>query len=340
MRLRYHSFQLQLKHTFTIAHDSRDVQPTLIVELSDDGLTGFGEATTNPYYGITMAGMTEALERVKEQVEHYSWGSPEELWDRVHPLLKDNPFAQCALDNAAHDLFARKQGLPLYRQWGLETGTVPATNYTIGIDTIDKMVAKLKEFPWPLYKIKLGTPHDLDVVKELRRHTSSPFRIDANCAWSAEEAIANSGPLKALGVEFIEQPLPAADVAGMKEVFAQSLLPVIADESCIVESDVESCRGLFHGINIKLTKCGGLTPARRMIQKARELGLKTMVGCMTESSIGIAAIGQLLPLLDYVDMDGNLLIANDPATGVEFDKDGRFVLSNRSGTGAALKTGK
>lgn len=339
MQLILHSFDLLLRHTFTIAHDSRDVQPTLIVELRDGGLSGFGEATTNSYYGITLESMTSALEGVRQITEHYEWGSPEALWQRVHPFLKDNPFAQCALDVAANDLFAKRSGLPLYRQWGLSTVGIPATNYTIGIDTVDKMVEKLKEFPWPLYKIKLGTGHDLDIVRELRKHTDAAFRIDANCAWTADEAIANSGPLKELGVEFIEQPLPAADAAGMRKVFEYSALPVIADESCITENDVAGCRGLFHGVNIKLTKCGGLTPARRMIAEARSLGLKTMVGCMTESSIGIAAIAHLLPLLDYVDMDGNLLIANDPATGVEFDGTGRFIYRELPGTGAALKQG-
>ncbi len=337
MQLILHPFDLLLRHTFTIAHDSRDVQPTLIVELRDGGLSGFGEATTNNYYGITLESMTEALEGARQLIERYEWGTPEDLWQRAHPFLKDNPFAQCALDVAAHDLFAKRSGLPLYRQWGLSTDRIPATNYTIGIDTVDKMVEKLKEFPWPLYKIKLGTDHDLEIVRELRKHTTAAFRIDANCAWTADEAIANSGPLKELGVEFIEQPLPAAEAAGMRKVFEHSVLPVIADESCITEGDVAGCRGLFHGINIKLTKCGGLTPARRMIREARLLGLKTMVGCMTESSIGIAAIAQLLPLLDYVDMDGNLLIANDPAAGVEFDAEGRFIYRDLPGTGAALK---
>lgn len=337
MQLILHPFDLLLRHTFTIAHDSRDVQPTLIVELRDGGLSGFGEATTNNYYGITLESMTEALEGARQLIERYEWGTPEDLWQRAHPFLKDNPFAQCALDVAAHDLFAKRSELPLYRQWGLSTDRIPATNYTIGIDTVDKMVEKLKEFPWPLYKIKLGTDHDLEIVRELRKHTTAAFRIDANCAWTADEAIANSGPLKELGVEFIEQPLPAAEAAGMRKVFEHSVLPVIADESCITEGDVAGCRGLFHGINIKLTKCGGLTPARRMIREARLLGLKTMVGCMTESSIGIAAIAQLLPLLDYVDMDGNLLIANDPAAGVEFDAEGRFIYRGLPGTGAALK---
>ena len=336
MELIFHPFDLRLRHTFTIAHDSRNIQPSLIVELKDGEFSGYGEATTNNYYGVTMEGMIEALEGVRSQIEDYTWGSPEELWILVSDHLRDQPFAQCALDVAANDLFARRNGLPLYKQWGLTIDKIPPTNYTIGIDSIDVMVAKLKEFPWPLYKIKLGTSYDLDIVRELRKQTDARFRIDANCAWTADETIGNSGVLKELGVEFIEQPLKAGDISGMREVYRYSELPVIADESCIVETDVALCAGLFHGVNIKLTKCGGLTPARRMIREAQGLGLKTMVGCMTESSVGIAAIGHLLPLLDYVDMDGNLLIANDPAMGVEFDSEGRFIYQYATGTGVTL----
>lgn len=335
MYLRFHTFDLRLRHTFTIAHDSRDVQPTLILELSDGNFSGYGEATSNKYYGISIDGMKAALESVRSLVENYTWGAPEDLWNLVHPFLQENPFALCALDVAAHDLFARKQGKKLYETWGLTTENNPLTDYTIGIDTMEKMVAKMQEMPWPLYKIKLGTADDVGIVRKLRRHTDAIFRVDANCAWAADQTIAYAPELKALGVEFIEQPLPAADHAGMARVFAECALPVIADESCITETDVAACAGLFHGVNIKLTKCGGLTPARRMIAEARRLGLTTMVGCMNESSVGISAIAHLLPLLDYVDMDGTLLIANDPATGVTFDY-GEVIYAEENGAGAVL----
>ncbi len=299
-------------------------------------MSGYGEATSNKYYGITIESMTTALESVRTLVEGYAWGTPEDLWERVYPSLQENPFALCALDEAAHDLFAKIQGKKLYETWGLSPDKNPITDYTIGIAPVEKMVAKMQEMPWQLYKIKLGTDHDLDIVRELRRHTGALFRVDANCAWTADQAIAYSHELKALGVEFIEQPLPAHDREGMRRVYAESALPVIADESCIVEADVDACAGLFHGVNIKLTKCGGLTPARRMIARAKALGMKTMVGCMNESSVGISAIAHLLPLLDYVDMDGTLLIANDPATGVTFDF-GKVLYAEENGTGARLK---
>lgn len=334
--LRFHRFDLRLKHTFTIAHDSRDVQPTLIVELQDGPLSGFGEATSNKYYGMTIDRMIEDLEAIRGLIESPDWKTAEELWQLAHPHLIDNPFAQCALDEAAHDLVAKRAGKPLYQHWNLDPSRNPITDYTIGIDTVETMVRKMQEFPWPLYKIKLGTADDLAIVRELRQHTDAVFRVDANCAWTADTTLSYAPELKALGVEFIEQPLKADDWTGMKRVVQESVLPVIADESCIVESDVERCAGYFHGINIKLTKCAGLTPARRMIEKARQLGLQVMVGCMNETSVGISAIAQLLPLLDYVDMDGTLLITNDPATGVTFDS-GRILYANENGTGAKMK---
>lgn len=335
MQLIIHSYNLQLKHTFTIANDSRDVQPTIIVELRDTTYRGFGEATSNPYYGITIENMTDALEGIRKIVEEQTFSSAEALWEATHPYLIKNPFAQCALDEAAQDLFSKIKNQKLYEMWGLTPDHNPLTNYTIGIDTVEKMVSKMKELPWPIYKIKLGTKDDIRIVRELRQNSDAIFRVDANCAWTAEQTIRFAPELKKLGVEFIEQPLPANDIDGMKTVFVESDLPIIADESCIIEDDVNKCHGLFHGVNIKLTKCGGLTPALRMISEAKKMGMKTMVGCMTESSVGISAIAHLLPLLDYVDMDGSLLISNDPATGVTFDY-GKVIYANESGTGASL----
>ena len=337
MNLHFHRFDLRLKHTFTIAHDSRDVQQTLVVELRDRaGYRGFGEATANKYYGITIDKMVTDLEAIRQLIEASDHHSAEEFWTLTHPYLAQNPFAQCALDEAMHDLVAKRAGVPLYQYWNLDPARNPISNYTIGIDTVEKMVAKMRELPWPLYKIKLGTKDDLAIVRELRQHTEAMFRVDANCAWTADETIRFAPELKTLGVEFIEQPLPADDFAGQQRVFAESVLPIIADESCIIETDVEQCINRFHGVNIKLTKCGGLTPARRMIEQAKQAGMLVMVGCMTESSVGISAIAQLLPLLDYVDMDGTLLITNDPATGITLDY-GRVKYANENGTGARLK---
>ncbi|GAB4032120.1 dipeptide epimerase [Spirosoma jeollabukense] len=336
MQLFFHRVDLRLNHTFTIAHDSRDVQPTLIVELRDGKHSGFGEATATRYYGITIDGMVAVLEAVRERIETYNLTNPEVFWTDMQPLLASNPFALCALDQAAWDLWAKQQGKPLYKLWNLDSAKSPLTDYTIGLDTPERMVEKMQERPWPLYKIKLGRPEDdIALVRTLRQHTDAIFRVDANCGWTADDAIRKSRELRELGVEFIEQPLPADDWEGARRVIDQSVLPIIADESCIVEADVERCAGYFHGVNIKLTKCGGITPARRMIARARELGLRVMVGCMTESSVGISAIAQLLPLLDYADLDGAMLIANDPATGVTFEY-GKVIYADENGTGVRL----
>ncbi len=318
MEICLHSFDLPLKHAFTISRATTTVQPTLIVELRCQGHSGFGEATANAYYGVTIDSLRSAIDEVATLVNDYPLVNPTEFYDDVLTKLSHARFAQCALDQAAHDLWGKLQGKPVHELWGLDTSNNCQSNFTIGIDSIDVMIKKLNEMPgWPVYKIKLGTENDIEIIRALRQHTDATFRVDANCGWTADETIANSKQLRELGVEFIEQPLPADRWEEMKLVFAHSALPVIADESCMVESDVPRCEHHFHGINIKLVKCGGLTPARRMIEQARQRGLKVMVGCMTESTVGISAIAQLLPLIDYVDMDGAALLANDIASGAK-----------------------
>jgi L-alanine-DL-glutamate epimerase-like enolase superfamily enzyme len=337
MELEIRDLDLPMRHPFTIAHGTTTIQHNLLVTLSQDGMTGYGEAAScDAYPDFTVQSMRSALESARSEIERESLGDPTELWERLLPSLGHNRFALCAVDEAAHDLWGKLRHRPVWRLWGLQLRNLPFSDYTIGIDSVEKMVAKMQEFDgWPIYKIKLGTSDDLAIVRELRRHTKAAFRVDANTAWTVEKALAYAPELKRLGVEFIEQPLPPDDWEGMRRVFAECALPVIADESCLVEKDVARCVGHFHGINIKLTKAGGLTPARRMIAQARELGLRVMVGCMNESTIGISAIAQLLPLLDYVDMDGALLIAEDVASGVYLDK-GWPILPNENGNGVRL----
>jgi L-alanine-DL-glutamate epimerase-like enolase superfamily enzyme len=336
MQLRLHAYDLPLAHTFTISRESITSQPTLIVELSQNGVSGYGEATSNKYYGFTIDRMARDVAAIKPQLDSTTLAEPTALWSQIQPALKDDPFALCALDQAAHDLWGKLNKQPVYKLWGLSTDKIPDSDYTIGIDAVATMVAKMDEFPgWPIYKIKLGTDRDLEIVRELRKHTSATFRVDANCGWTADQAIAYSPELKKLGVEFIEQPLKADQWEDLARVGRESALPIIADESCIVESDVQRCAGVFQGINIKLVKCGGLTPARRMIAEARKLGLSVMVGCMTESTVGISAIAQLLPLLDYVDMDGAVLLAEDVATGVRLER-GRCLYPDVAGHGVTL----
>lgn len=335
MRLELKKFTLRLQHTFSISRESHDEQDTLIISLSKNGHTGYGEATSNPYYGITVAHMMDEIRVIEPEISTFPFSDPSQF----HAFLIGkglSNFAICALDLAAHDLYGKLLGKPLYELWNTSAANYPISNYTIGLDTVEKMKAKIAEKPWPIYKIKLGTDQDVAIVRELREITDAVFRIDANCAWSAKETIDNAPLLKELGVEFLEQPLKANDWEGMEQVMHHSVLPVIADESCIVESDVEKCALHFSGINIKLTKCGGLTPALRMIAQGKELGLQIMVGCMTESTVGISAIAQLLPQLDYVDMDGAMLLSGDIAEGVQITSDGKVVFPELGGSGIRL----
>lgn len=336
MDLTLYPFELPFHHPFAISRKSKSTQPLLVVKLKEKELYGLGETADNSYYNMTVPRLMKDIESVRTLLRNYQLQEPEQFWSDIYPHLQNNMFALCALDIAAWDLYAKKQGKKLYEIWNLDISHNPMTDYTIGIDTIENMAAKLKEFPWPIYKIKLGTKEDVDIVKALRKHTDAVFRVDANCAWKVDETIENSKALAELNVEFIEQPMPAENREGIKKAYKQAVLPLIADESCITEEDVTQCEGSFHGINIKLTKCGGITPALRMIARAKQLNLKVMTGSMNESTVGTSAVAHLLPYLDYVDMDGPLLLAKDTADGVTFDK-GKVIYADRPGTGAMLK---
>lgn len=339
MKLSMSRHTLTLNHPFTISRSTQTEQACLVVRLRDGDVVGYGEATSNPYYGVTIETMTDLLESARSRIETSAWADPTEFWAAMKPLLGDCPFAQCALDAAAHDLWGKRLGKPVYQLWGLNAADAPMSDYTIGIDTIDMMVRKMTEprfAGWPIYKIKLGTDHDIDIIRALRQHTGAVFRVDANCAWSADQTLRNAEAMKPLGVEYIEQPMSPERDNQMRRIYEQCVLPVIADESCIVESDVAKCAGLFHGVNIKITKCGGLTPGHRMAAEARRLGLKIMIGCMTESTVGISATAQLAPMIDYADLDGALLIRDDIAEGVKIEK-GRVVYPvGAGGTGVTM----
>jgi L-alanine-DL-glutamate epimerase-like enolase superfamily enzyme len=328
----HHSFNLAFRHPFTISRGTKTHQPTLIVELEHRGIKGYGEAPAISYYHIPVEKMIADLEQKRAFIEKFAFTDPERYWHYLHHLFPQNSFLVCALDLAAWDLFGQIRQKPLYELWNLDPDQGPVTDFTIGIDTIDKMVAKMKEKPWPIYKIKLGSPDDLAIMEALRGHTDAVFRVDANAGWTLEEALQKIPALKELGVEFVEQPLAKDNWDGMKTLYKESVLPLIADESCVREEDVDKCNDHFHGINIKLTKCSGITPARRMIAKARSYGMKVMVGSMNESTVGSAAIAHLLPELDYVDMDGPLLLKEDLATGIAFDH-GKVTVPRRPGLG-------
>jgi L-alanine-DL-glutamate epimerase-like enolase superfamily enzyme len=332
VRVSYEPYNLKFRHPFTISKGTKTHQPTLIVELEHLGSKGYGEAPAISYYNIPVEKMIEDLERKKTFIEKFAFTEPERYWHYLHHLLPQNSFLVCALDIAAWDMYGKLKKKKLYELWNGDISKNPITDYTIGIDSIDKMVAKLKEKPWPIYKIKVGTADDIAIVKALRENTDSVLRVDANAAWDVETALKLIPQLKELGVEFIEQPLAKDNWDGMAMLFKESSLPLIADEACVFENDVDKCKDHFHGINIKLTKCSGITPALRMIKRARELNLKVMIGCMNESTVGSAAIAHLLPFIDFVDMDGPLLLQEDVATGIQYDH-GKIMYSDAAGLG-------
>ena len=334
LSITFKAYKLKLTHPFKISRYSRTHQDSVIVTISDGTYFGYGEATTNPYYVKEITDITTEIEQVKALVENAGKNTPEELWEVLNKT-GINPFPLCAIDEAFHDFYGKKNHIANYKRFGFER-KAPLTSYTIGIASIEKMIEKIKEKPWPIYKIKMGFEGDVAMIKALREVTKAVFRVDANCAWTAEETVAKAKELQKLNVEFIEQPLPADDWEGMAYVKAHSVLPIIADESCLVEQDVLRCAPYFDGVNIKLMKCGGITPAKRMLEKAKKLGLKTMIGCMTESTVGISAIAQLAPALDYLDADGALLLDNDTASGVSYDF-GKLVFSKEKGNGIVLK---
>lgn len=336
MKISYQKHSLAFRHPFTISKGTKTHQPTFVVRLEHLGWEGWGEAPAIAYYNIPVDKMAEDLERKILFVEKFAFTTPERFWHYCHHLFPANNFLVCALDIAGWDLFGNIKGRPLKELWMPESPLEPRCDFTIGIDTIEKMVEKMQEKPWPIYKIKLGTDQDIQIIESLRKHTDAVLRIDANAAWKAKEALEKIKAFAQLGVELIEQPLAKDDWEGMKWLYERSPLPLYADESCVVEQDVERCEGHFHGINIKLTKCSGITPALRMIEQARKLNLGVMIGSMNESTIGSAAIAHLMPLADHIDADGPMLLKEDLATGLEYRPNGEILTSSKPGLGVSV----
>ena len=332
MQLEYWEQQLPFEYPFTISNGrTKTHQHSLMVRLSLGNWAGFGEAPAIVYYNVTVQGMMETLEKQRKLIEKFALIDPERFWHFLHHLFPNDPFLVCALDMAGWDLWGQMKKQPLHEIWGTKWETAknslteaqpialrPICDYTLGIDPIEKMVQKMQDHPWPIYKVKMGTDYDIEMIKALRAHTDKPLRVDANAGWTTEEAMVKITALAKLGVELVEQPLAKDNWEGMAQLKAQNVLPLFADESCVFEKDVATCANYFDGINIKLTKCSGLTPALRMIKEAKGLGLKIMMGSMNESVIGSAAIAQFLPQLDYVDMDGPLLMTELNGLGLDY----------------------
>jgi L-alanine-DL-glutamate epimerase-like enolase superfamily enzyme len=328
---------LPFRHPFTISKGTKTHQTIFQVELEWNGYKGYGEAPEIAYYNIPAEKMASDLESKIAFAEKFAFTVPDRYWHYLHHLFPGNPFLVCALDIAAWDLYGKVQQQPLYEIFKADLTKMPLTDYTVGIDTTEKMIDKMRGLPWPVYKIKVGTEGDIDRLVELRKHTNAVLRVDANAGWTLDEALEKIPQLKELGVEIVEQPLSKDNWEDMKNLRSAVNLPLMADESCVKEQDVIRCHEFFDGINIKLTKCSGITPARRMISQARELGLSIMIGCMNESTIGTAAIAHLGPLVDYLDADGPLLLSEDAATGVSYDF-GKIIITGKSGLGISVNS--
>lgn len=341
MKLRIIRVDLPLKHVFATSRNSFSVVRTIVVELEQDGLRGHGEAYEDTFYGVEVEKMFELVDKCREQVEHYALADPTAFWRHLGPILEKNPFARSAVDCAACDLWGKMKNKPLWKVWGLKLENLPLSSYSIGLDSLVRIEERFAEMPdWPLYRIKLGDPSDMEILTMFREKTKSRFHIDVNGGWDADLTIQRLPELTELGVELIEQPLPAKDLEGMaklrKAMKKQGInIPIFADESWRTEDDLDSLVGLFDGINVKLVKCGGLTPARQLVAKARHLGFKLSSANSVESTVGVSAIAQLAPLLDYIAVDGPLLIEKKVGTGVSLDN-GHLIYPDENGTGVRV----
>ncbi|UIO99383.1 dipeptide epimerase [Halobaculum sp. CBA1158] len=338
---------LPLEHDFTISRGTTVAAENVIVRIADEGgMVGVGAAAPSAHYGETADTVAAVLPDLLAAVE--TVGDPHAIAAieaRMESVVSDNPAARCAVSIALHDLAAKRLGVPLYRLWGLNPADAPTSSFTIGIDDTATMREKTREAVdagYSTLKLKLGTDRDREVVEAVCEEASdATLRVDANEAWTPRETARKSEWLADLGVEFIEQPLPASDPAGLKDAHERSVLPIAADESCVTLSDIPRIADRCDIANLKLMKCGGLLEAKRMIHAARAHGLEVMLGCMVESNAAIAAGCHLGPLLDYADLDGSLLLAEDadPFEGVAMPE-GRIELGavERNGTGAVERS--
>ncbi|HEY5086842.1 MAG TPA: dipeptide epimerase [Gemmatimonadaceae bacterium] len=340
MKLTWERVSLRTKLPFVIARWSYAGHENVIVSISDDGVTGMGEAAPNRYYGESPDSVVAALERYRPLVEAAESWSLEAIEASLSNALRGNASARAGVSSALHDLQARKLGVPLHRMWGLNAAAAPLSSFTIAIDDVDGLKRRVRDAAqYPVLKIKLGTTRDEEIVRTVREAAPDKIlRVDANAAWTPQEAVSRSAMLRDNSVESLEQPVAAGDIAGMRFVRERCGLPVIADESCLVAADIPRLaeEGACDGINIKLAKCGSLREAMRLAHTARAHSLSVMAGCMIETSLGISAIAQIAPLLDSADFDGAALLAEDPFIGVTIT-DGHVRLVDSPGLGVTRR---
>jgi L-Ala-D/L-Glu epimerase len=339
MKLTASPLNLTLRHTFTISRSSSDIAENVLVRVQHGGLEGLGEAAPTRYYGQTQKSTVAALQKMGKLLEGRSPFDLETILTELKRKYPKYPSAIGAIDIALHDLIGKKLGVPLWKYWGLDPSKTPQTSFTIGIDTLEKVTAKVQEAAkYPVLKIKLGVDNDMEIMRQVRKLAPKKrLRVDANCGWTVPMVIQKAKILEKLGVEFIEQPVPPGNNAALKKIKNKIGVGLMTDESSLTPEDIPGLLGCVDGINIKLVKCGGLREGLKMAHIARACGMKIMIGCMIESSVLITAAAHLTPLLDYADLDGNLLIKDDPFRGVQIDMQAKLLLPLCAGIGVEVE---
>lgn len=337
VELRFYPYELKLRHAFNLASMSRTATPGVQVEITIDSITGYGEASMPPYLGESVKSVTEFL----SLIDPSRLADPfalEDIHAYMDSLAPGNRAAKAAIDIALHDLTGKMMGRPWYQIYGLDPALAPCTSYTVSVDSPDELSRKLAEAePYRIIKVKMGVPGDRELIETIRRHTDRPICVDVNQGWkSADEALENILWLADRNVIFVEQPLSKSDFEGHVWLRERSPLPIIADEAVQTSADIPALARCYDGINIKLIKSGGMHEAYKMAVLARALGMRVMIGCMTETSCAVSAAAQLAPLADWVDLDGNLLIANDLFDGMRI-VDGKVTLPVTPGIGVVKR---
>jgi len=333
-KVEYKSKRLELKHAWTIARSTSTYKENVFVKLEKDGIVGLGEAAHNVRYGETLESTIETIEKAKPLLESSNPWQFVDLGEAIQNLCAGQTAAKAAMDIALMDWISKRLGIPYYQFLGLDAKKAPQTTFSIGIDTMEVIKEKVREAEaYPLLKIKMGKENDEEVMAAVRSVTTKTLRVDANEGWKDKEtAMRKVEWLAKKGVDLVEQPMPADMLEEIAWVRERASIPILADESVKSSKDIPKLAGAFDGINIKIDKSGGLQEALRMIWMARSLGMKIMLGCMVSSSLSITAAAHLSPLTDFPDLDGNLLISNDPFDGVKV-KDGWLILPDRPGLG-------
>ncbi|WNV84940.1 GNAT family N-acetyltransferase [Umezawaea sp. Da 62-37] len=336
MKVTAHEISLTQRHLWRSAREAIPVHRAVVVEVEQDGLAGYGEASVfmTDHYNSSLDQLHTDLRRLAPLLAGLSPDDPTAVWQRLAAELPDSPFVLAALDAAVHDLRARLLGIPLWQALGLGRPQGLRSSFSIGLDATEVMVDKLRERPgWSAYKIKIADPGDPTILKELRRHTDAPFFVDGNCGWELSQLVPALPQLRDLGVELIEQPFPRAAWSDARTFKELSTIPVIADESITSIADLDACTQAFDGINVKPMKAGGITPALALLRAARDRGLVTMLGCMPESAASVSATAHLGSLVDHLDVDIVDLLEVDTGRGITVDGSGRVTLPRRPGSG-------